>query len=162
MDDNHEPGGKEPSTFEDESTLRKRFSPEEDERLKMLVNTMENVHWKEIAEHMPGRNARQCRDRYNNYLFKEIINKPWTQQEDEVIMNLFELVGPKWSLIAKSLSGRSGNNVKNRWYKFLKKNLKNFHKNSIQKNKCRDETLLFWNLITEELEGFQALKEFGI
>ena len=105
----------------EQSTLRIRFTPEEDERLKELVKDVENNRWEKIAQKMPGRTARQCRDRYNNYLFKEISNEPWTEQEDTVILRMYKEIGPKWTQIAQHLQGRSGNNVKNRWYKHLKK-----------------------------------------
>lgn len=102
-------------------TKRKRFSKEEDARLKQLVNGERNKSWDQIASEMPGRTARQCRDRYNNYLFKEISSASWSKEEDEIILDLYKVHGPKWSMISKKLVGRSGNNVKNRWYKFLSK-----------------------------------------
>jgi hypothetical protein len=36
-----------------------------------------------------------------------------------VLIAKFHQIGPKWVEIGKLLSGRSGNNVKNRWYKHL-------------------------------------------
>ena len=109
------------SSFKEVSTLRMRFTPEEDQKLKELVKDQQNNRWEKIAQKMPGRTARQCRDRYNNYLFKEISYGPWTEEEDNTILRLFKEIGPKWTQIAQSLVGRSGNNVKNRWYKHLKK-----------------------------------------
>lgn len=43
---------------------RKKFSPEEDEQLKKLVEKMGSKKWGNIAKFMPGRTGRQCRDRY--------------------------------------------------------------------------------------------------
>ncbi|EAY01714.1 Myb-like DNA-binding domain containing protein [Trichomonas vaginalis G3] len=106
-------------------TKRKRFSKEEDMRLKQLVSGGRDRSWDQIAREMPGRTARQCRDRYNKYLFKEISSASWTSEEDEIILQMHKIHGPKWSLISKSLDGRSGNNVKNRWYKFLSKQQSN-------------------------------------
>jgi hypothetical protein len=70
---------------------------------------------------MPGRTARQCRDRYKNYLMESLVNAPWSPEEDAILLDRFQLLGPKWVEIGKLLHGRSGNNVKNRWYKHLKK-----------------------------------------
>lgn len=94
---------------------RSRFTEEEDKLLKELVNNKKNKTWKEIAAFLPGRSACQCRDRYNQYLFKEIVCKPWTPEEDQIIVEKYKQYGPHWVKISQSLPGRSGNNVKNRW-----------------------------------------------
>ena len=105
------------------STRRKRFTEQEDARLKSLVKREGIKNWEEIARRMPGRSSRQCRDRYNNYLFKEILHKPWTPEEDKIIMEKYLLFGPHWVKISQFLEARSGNNVKNRCHKYLVKNL---------------------------------------
>jgi hypothetical protein len=68
---------------------------------------------------MPSRTARQCRDRFKNYLGDFLVTNPWTAQEDALVIRQYHLIGPKWVEIGKMLSGRSGNNVKNRWHKHL-------------------------------------------
>ena len=108
----------------DENTLRKRFTPEEDKLLKQSVKRGKSKTWEAISQLLPGRTARQCRDRYNNYLFKQITNAQWTEEEDQIIIKMYEKIGSKWTKISKSLQGRSGNNVKNRWYKCLSKKYK--------------------------------------
>ena len=98
------------------STVKRiRFTEEEDNMLKELVRNKRNKTWKEIAACLPGRTACQCRDRYNQYLFKEVVNKPWTPEEDKAIVDLYKQYGPHWVKISKFLPGRSGNNIKNRW-----------------------------------------------
>ena len=103
------------------STLRKRFSKQEDKILKHAVDEQGLQNWDEIAQFLPGRTGRQCRDRYNNYLFKEISGKPWSPEEDEIIRQKYQIYGSHWVKISQFLDGRSGNNVKNRWYKYLSK-----------------------------------------
>ncbi|KAK8841305.1 hypothetical protein M9Y10_027508 [Tritrichomonas musculus] len=103
------------------STLRKRFTEEEDNLLKHVIQELHIHNWSEVARYLPGRTARQCRDRYNSYLFKEISNKPWTDEEDAIILSQYPIYGTHWVKISKFLVGRSGNNVKNRWYKYLSK-----------------------------------------
>lgn len=100
---------------------RKRFTPEEDELLKKLASDKNNKTWKEIARHLPGRTACQCRDRYNQYLFQEVVQKPWTDEEDEIIISKYRQYGPHWVKISQYLEGRSGNNIKNRWNSALKR-----------------------------------------
>lgn len=92
-----------------------RFTPQEDELLRSLVKDKKTKTWKEIAEMLPGRSATQCRDRYNQYLCKEVVAKPWTVEEDQIILEKYKILGPKWTQISQFLPGRSGNNVKNRW-----------------------------------------------
>ncbi|OHT17160.1 hypothetical protein TRFO_41271 [Tritrichomonas foetus] len=110
-----------PPPFSLRTTCRKRFTPEEDERLRALCNNSEAKNWEEVARHMPGRTARQCRDRYNVSLKNFVEKKPWTKEEDEAIVEKYHQIGPKWVTIASFLVGRSGNNVKNRWHKHINK-----------------------------------------
>ena len=103
---------------------RRRFTQQEDEALKLLVQKYGAADWNRIANHMPSsRNARQCRHRYTNYLNESYKPSPWTEEEDELIVSMFHTVGPKWVLIAKSLAGRTGNDVKNRWHKHILRSL---------------------------------------
>ena len=100
------------------STLRKRFSPQEDMLIKNLALNKE-LSWDDIAKRLPGRTGRQCRDRYNNYLNKLVIHKEWSPEEDKIIIQKYKELGPRWAQISNFLEGRSGNNVKNRWYKYI-------------------------------------------
>ena len=115
----------------------KRFTKEEDALLKELAKDKKNRTWKEIATFLPGRTACQCRDRYNQYLFKEVVSKPWTSEEDEVIVEKYRLYGPHWVKISQFLPGRSGNNIKNRWNSALTKYHGIQHKNIPQQRRSR-------------------------
>ena len=103
------------------STLRKRFTEEEDRMLKYVIQTLGIHNWSEVSKYLPGRTSRQCRDRYNNYLFKDISFHPWTEEEDAIILGKYLIYGNHWAKISTFLVGRSGNNVKNRWHKYLSK-----------------------------------------
>jgi hypothetical protein len=98
---------------------RRKFTPAEDHKLRSLVETLGTKSWEDIAHFIPDRSARQCRDRYKNYLLESLMADPWTPEEDALVIRQFHLIGPKWVEIGKILSGRSGNNVKNRWHKHL-------------------------------------------
>lgn len=117
------------SAIETSSKHGKRFTKEEDQLLKELAKDKKNMSWKEIASYLPGRTACQCRDRYNQYLFKDVVNKPWTAEEDEIIVKKYKQFGPHWVKISEFLPGRSGNNIKNHWNSALTRYHGISHKN---------------------------------
>ena len=94
---------------------RKLFSVEEDRMLRLLVMQYGARDFKKIATFMPGRTARQVRERYRNYLAPEINNGPWSRQEDDLLRAKFAELGPKWSKISSFFPTRSDVSVKNRW-----------------------------------------------
>ena len=100
---------------------RNKFTKEEDERLLELVKTFGTKNWQEISRYMPQRCGRQCRDRYNNYLYQNFRKGKWTKEEDEIIIKKYFEIGAHWVEISKSLPGRSSNDVKNRWHKNIAK-----------------------------------------
>ena len=112
---------------------RVRFTKEEDELLKQLVNNQSQPNWNEISRYMKSRTARQCRERYNNYLRPNLVNGPWTQEEDELLIELYEKYGPKWSFISQSFNSRSP------------VNLKNHHSSLISKSAIRSRQCKFGN-----------------
>ncbi|OHT05614.1 hypothetical protein TRFO_26560 [Tritrichomonas foetus] len=92
-----------------------KFTPEEDERLTMIVTKCGESNWKRIAEQMGTRNCRQCRERWKNYLSPSVCKDPWTAQEDELLQEKYKEYGSQWSLIAKFFPSRTDVNLKNRW-----------------------------------------------
>ncbi|KAH0796095.1 Myb-like DNA-binding domain containing protein [Histomonas meleagridis] len=94
---------------------RRKFSNEEDEKLKSLVSTYGTNDWRNIASHMENRNPRQCRERWKHYLSPSVSNGPWSEAEDELLREKHEELGPQWSRIAKFFPKRTDITVKNRW-----------------------------------------------
>ena len=109
---------------------RQMFSAEEDFLLRSLVARFGDKDWKIIAENMPNRTTKQCRERYKNYLSPNIRNDPWTPEEDQILIQKYNELGPKWSTIASFLDRRSDVNIKNRWTSLSCHNSKKllFHK----------------------------------
>ena len=104
---------------------RKKFSFEEDELLKQLVNKFGLKKWKLIAQKLPGRTGRQCRDRYMNYLNPGFFHGQWSKNEDELLLAKYIELGPKWSQIKKFFNNRNANSIKNRWNYFISKQINN-------------------------------------
>ena len=94
---------------------RRKFTNEEDEKLKNLVSTYGAGDWRNIAAHMDNRNARQCRERWKHYLSPSVSNGPWTESEDELLREKYNELGSQWSRIAKFFPTRTDITVKNRW-----------------------------------------------
>jgi len=98
--------------------------PEEDAKLVELVGQYGAYDWSFIAEHIPGRVGKQCRERYFNHLAPDVRKEAWTEREDDAIIHAHHIVGNKWTNIAKMLgNGRSPNSIKNRWHSSLKNRL---------------------------------------
>jgi hypothetical protein len=95
---------------------KSRFEPWETVRPRELVQTHGITDCHENAAHLPQRNARQCRERWFNYINPNLVNAEWTEAEDDILMQTYEEAGPKWLVIANCLPGRSRNNVKNRYF----------------------------------------------
>ena len=71
--------------------------------------------WQYISKLIPGRNARQCRDRWQNYLSPEVVNGPWTSEEENLLISKYEKLGPCWRQIAKYFPTRTDINIKSHW-----------------------------------------------
>lgn len=102
-------------------TQRRRFTKEEDRRIKELYIKKGIKKWEELAQQMENRTAKQCRDRYFNYLDPNIKNLEWTPEEDEILREKVMEIGNKWCDISFYLPGRGANNIKNRWNRVLSK-----------------------------------------
>ena len=74
-----------------------------------------NFKWSKISDLLSGRLGKQCRERYYNHLDPTLIKSPWTKKEDLLLLQLQSKMGNKWSEIAKTMVGRSENNIKNRF-----------------------------------------------
>lgn len=101
------------------TSKRKKFTAEEDDKLRELVKEVGLGKWEKIASLLPGRSGRQCRDRYRNYLSPGFFNGQWTQEEDDLLASKYFELGPHWSQIVKYFPNRSANSLKNRWNYFV-------------------------------------------
>ncbi|KAG8570724.1 hypothetical protein GDO81_011385 [Engystomops pustulosus] len=104
---------------------RVKWSKEEDEKLKKLVEQNGTVDWSLIACHFMNRSDIQCQHRWQKVLNPELVKGPWTKEEDQRVIELVQKYGPKrWSLIAKHLKGRIGKQCRERWHNHLNPEVK--------------------------------------
>jgi hypothetical protein len=94
---------------------KSKFTAEEDSALRDLVSSCGAGNWSAIAARMSHRSARQCRERWNNYLNPQLGRSPWSPAEDLLLQEKFALLGRHWHEIAVFLPSRSRNHVLNHW-----------------------------------------------
>ena len=107
---------------------RRVWTPEEDVAIAALVAEHGTRSWSVIAASCPTRTGKQCRERWHNHL-DPIINKgEWTEEEDKALLAAHESMGNKWADIAKTLPGRTDNQIKNRWNSALRRELRKLNR----------------------------------
>ncbi|MDR1597479.1 MAG: hypothetical protein LBR89_00885 [Holosporales bacterium] len=98
--------------------IRLPFSKDDDLVLQHLVDIYGCSQWDRIAVIM-HRSQRQCRERWNSYLSKQLEPRPWTPEDEQKVLSLMSELGPRWTQIGAQLS-RRGIDVKNHYNSSMK------------------------------------------
>ncbi|KAD4385685.1 hypothetical protein E3N88_25854 [Mikania micrantha] len=128
------------------------WSPEEDEKLLKYISRFGVGCWSSVPKHAAGlqRCGKSCRLRWINYLRPDLKRGLFSQQEEEVILNLHQVIGNRWAQIAAQLPGRTDNEIKNFWNSCLKKKLikqgidPNTHKPATDKDHVKDKNIEYF------------------
>lgn len=101
--------------------IKQKWSIEEDQMLMNAVADIGQYNWKYISTRVPGRSAKQCRERWIGKLNPDNTRDKWSADEDNLLISLHGIFGNQWTEISKSMKGRSMIAVKNRWHCLVKK-----------------------------------------
>jgi len=104
----------------DLETKKGAWTDEEDARLKRLLHQNSKKIWGEVAIFIPGRSAKQCRERWCYNLDPNIDKGSWSPDEDAKLMKAQMSIGNKWAQIASMLPGRTENAVKTRFKSIIR------------------------------------------
>ncbi|PKA52793.1 Myb-related protein 3R-1 [Apostasia shenzhenica] len=101
------------------------WSQQEDDLLREQVAIHgSSDNWTIIAAQFNGKTGRQCRRRWFTYLNADCKKGGWSPEEDVLLCEAQKIFGNRWTEIAKMVSGRSDNAVKNRFSTLCKKRAK--------------------------------------
>ncbi|KAF9276558.1 hypothetical protein BGZ68_009922, partial [Mortierella alpina] len=95
-------------TDKSEEKLKKgTWTAAEEEILLEAVRDLTSENWHAVAMKVPGRNAKQCMQKWQTDLDPQINRLPWTAAEDEKLVEAYHTFGNAWQQIAKMVETRT-------------------------------------------------------
>ncbi|XP_050378185.1 transcription factor MYB23-like [Argentina anserina] len=100
------------------------WTAEEDRILTEYIKVHGKGKWNRVTKATGlKRCGKSCRLRWMNYLSPSVKRGDFSEEENDLIIRLHNLLGNRWSLIAGRVPGRTDNQVKNHWNSHLSKKL---------------------------------------
>jgi S-ribosylhomocysteine lyase LuxS involved in autoinducer biosynthesis len=109
-------------------------SVEEEKKLVSAVEPFGTTSWAKIAANVPGRNEKQCRDKWHTANYKCLwhtmsTKEPvptaishWTREEENKLVSAVETFGTAiWAKIAANIPGRTTKQCWSKWHKMSTK-----------------------------------------
>ena len=118
------------------NSVRQMWSHDEDQALLDIIKGHCRQKWNIVADELKKRlsgttkTGKQCRERFRNYLDPNITRREWTKSDKIVFLVLHKQYGNHWGQITKYYIGRSDISLKNLFYSYIRRALKNI-KNGI-------------------------------
>ncbi|KAL4569555.1 hypothetical protein LXL04_025195 [Taraxacum kok-saghyz] len=106
--------------------------------------------WAVIASMFENKTTRQCRRRWFTYLNSDFKKGGWSHEEDMLLCEAQKIFGNRWTEIAKVVSGRTDNAVKNRFSVLSKRKRKCDDSSSSKENNGGDNCMNSNNKRTRE------------
>ncbi|GAV79112.1 Myb_DNA-binding domain-containing protein/Myb_DNA-bind_6 domain-containing protein, partial [Cephalotus follicularis] len=103
------------------SILKREWTAEEDEKLRIAVEAFGESNWQPVASALKGRTGTQCANRWSKSLHpaRQRVGR-WTLDEDKRLKVAVMLFGPKsWRKIAQFVPGRTQVQCRERWVNAL-------------------------------------------
>ena len=135
-----------------------KFTVSEDHQLVKLVEELGTQDWNVIASKMENRNARQCRERWENYLSPSVNRAPFTPEEDLLLMQKYQELGAKWVSISKSFNNRTDISVKSRWMVLKRRNVTMDSLKTAVENRHKNEDIK--DIVADHEERSEAVDKF--
>lgn len=85
----------------------------------MIIEQYGTHNWVQIGSMMPGRNVRQCIDRWKRNNSPRNPKREWTSVEDSILLDKYNQFGGNYAVISQFLAYRNEVSVKNRLNQLL-------------------------------------------
>ncbi|OMJ93177.1 hypothetical protein SteCoe_3868 [Stentor coeruleus] len=120
----------------------KLWTLKEDSILKATIKKIGIKNWRSVSQDVSkkikiARTAKQCRDRWLNYLTKGIKISAFSEIEIKKLYKMQKIYGNRWLKMAKRLPGRTENQVKNFFYAMIRRNIRKFNKGKEESEKLK-------------------------
>ncbi|EHY53313.1 hypothetical protein ABEF92_000100 [Exophiala dermatitidis] len=147
------------------TSRRRPWTHTEDELLKSLISIYghkrgrpSESRWTQISSHLPGRSNGDCRKRWFHSLDPSLRKGRWTKDEDRIILDAYQQLGPSWKQIALLLDGRKDDQVAKRYKDILSPNVRDRLSNwtSAEDKYLADQVTKYghrWSAISKGLPG---------